>query len=260
GFTASELNGIQGMTRGAAAAKLLAFKPKQFKPGGRYFEQSHDKWVKYILKSRFPLQEKLVLFWHDHFSVGISKVIDTKIMAQYVGLLHLHCKGNFKTFVKAIGKGLMKTISKMGISTIQSYCGAQIFEAIGLGPEVIDICFTGTTSRLSGVAVRFHKTMIYGVSGLMSAIAAGDAPSGSASISHSTAGTPNERALTGSYPALLIVLAVALIVAVVLMARVVILTAASTIAKTVVEIRSRATVAIAMIIPVVPPIVPRLVA
>ena len=40
--------------------------------------------------------------------------------------------------VKAIGKGLLKTISKMGISTIQSYCGAQIFEAVGLEPELID--------------------------------------------------------------------------------------------------------------------------
>src|ERR1700733_6577667 len=40
--------------------------------------------------------------------------------------------------VKAIGKGLLKTISKMGISTIQSYCGAQIFEAVGLDGDVID--------------------------------------------------------------------------------------------------------------------------
>jgi glutamate synthase (NADPH/NADH) large chain/glutamate synthase (ferredoxin) len=55
--------------------------------------------------------------------------------------------------VKAIGKGLLKTISKMGISTIQSYCGAQIFEAVGLEGEVIDRHFTGTASRIGGVGL-----------------------------------------------------------------------------------------------------------
>jgi glutamate synthase (NADPH/NADH) large chain/glutamate synthase (ferredoxin) len=55
--------------------------------------------------------------------------------------------------VKAIGKGLLKTISKMGISTIQSYRGAQIFEAVGLEREVIDRHFTGTASRIGGVGV-----------------------------------------------------------------------------------------------------------
>ena len=58
-----------------------------------------------------------------------------------------------RRLVKAIGKGLMKTISKMGISTIQSYCGAQIFEAVGLDPELIDRHFTGTASRIGGVGM-----------------------------------------------------------------------------------------------------------
>jgi glutamate synthase (NADPH/NADH) large chain len=53
--------------------------------------------------------------------------------------------------LKALGKGLLKIMSKMGVSTVASYTGAQIFEAIGLGAEVIDACFAGTTSRLSGV-------------------------------------------------------------------------------------------------------------
>jgi glutamate synthase (NADPH/NADH) large chain len=52
--------------------------------------------------------------------------------------------------IKALGKGLLKIMSKMGVSTVASYHGAQIFEALGLGPEVIDACFTGTTSRLGG--------------------------------------------------------------------------------------------------------------
>ena len=47
----------------------------------------------------------------------------------------------------------MKTISKMGISTIQSYCGAQIFEAVGLERELIDKHFTGTASRIGGVGL-----------------------------------------------------------------------------------------------------------
>jgi glutamate synthase domain-containing protein 2/glutamate synthase domain-containing protein 1/glutamate synthase domain-containing protein 3 len=55
--------------------------------------------------------------------------------------------------VKAIGKGLLKTISKMGISTIQSYCGAQIFEAVGLDQAIIERHFTGTFSRIGGVGL-----------------------------------------------------------------------------------------------------------
>jgi len=54
---------------------------------------------------------------------------------------------------KAIGKGLLKTISKMGISTIQSYCGAQIFEAVGLSRALVDRHFTGTASRIGGISL-----------------------------------------------------------------------------------------------------------
>ena len=53
--------------------------------------------------------------------------------------------------IKALGKGVLKIMSKMGVSTVASYTGAQIFEAIGLGPEVIGTCFAGTTSRLGGI-------------------------------------------------------------------------------------------------------------
>ena len=56
-----------------------------------------------------------------------------------------------KNIVKALGKGLLKTISKMGISTIQSYCGAQIFEAVGLERVLVDRHFTGTASRIGGI-------------------------------------------------------------------------------------------------------------
>ncbi|CAN5878901.1 glutamate synthase large subunit [soil metagenome] len=56
-------------------------------------------------------------------------------------------------YAKAINKGLLKVISKMGISTLFSYCGAQIFEAVGLDKGVIDEYFTGTASRISGVGL-----------------------------------------------------------------------------------------------------------
>ncbi len=56
-----------------------------------------------------------------------------------------------KNYVKAVGKGVLKTMSKMGISTLQSYRGAQQFEAVGLNDEVIERCFAGTASRVGGV-------------------------------------------------------------------------------------------------------------
>jgi glutamate synthase (NADPH) large chain len=58
-----------------------------------------------------------------------------------------------KNYIKASNKGVVKVISKMGISTIQSYCGAQIFEAIGLDKDVIDKYFTWTPSRISGIGI-----------------------------------------------------------------------------------------------------------
>ncbi|MEJ7711203.1 MAG: glutamate synthase central domain-containing protein [Pyrinomonadaceae bacterium] len=58
-----------------------------------------------------------------------------------------------KNYIKAVNKGVVKVISKMGISTIQSYCGAQIFEALGLGQAFVDRYFTWTPSRIGGVGL-----------------------------------------------------------------------------------------------------------
>jgi glutamate synthase (NADPH/NADH) large chain len=58
-----------------------------------------------------------------------------------------------KHFIKAVNKGLLKTFSKMGISTLQSYRGAQVFEAIGLNKDLVDGYFAGTTSRVGGVGL-----------------------------------------------------------------------------------------------------------
>ncbi|MBX3420632.1 MAG: glutamate synthase large subunit [Pirellulaceae bacterium] len=55
------------------------------------------------------------------------------------------------SYRKAVAKGMLKVLAKMGISTLQSYKGAQIFEALGLKDEVIDVCFIGTASRIQGV-------------------------------------------------------------------------------------------------------------
>jgi len=58
-----------------------------------------------------------------------------------------------KNYITAVGKGVLKVMSKMGISTVASYTGAQIFEAIGLGSELVDEYFTGTVSRLGGIGL-----------------------------------------------------------------------------------------------------------
>jgi glutamate synthase (NADPH/NADH) large chain len=58
-----------------------------------------------------------------------------------------------KNYIKASGKGVLKVMSKMGVSTVASYTGAQIFEAIGLSSELVDEFFTGTVSRLGGIGL-----------------------------------------------------------------------------------------------------------
>jgi glutamate synthase domain-containing protein 2/glutamate synthase domain-containing protein 1/glutamate synthase domain-containing protein 3 len=77
----------------------------------------------------------------------------------YLALETLHTCNNghgdkaVANFIKAINKGLLKTFSKMGISTLQSYRGAQVFEAIGLSKKLVDRYFTGTVSRIEGVGL-----------------------------------------------------------------------------------------------------------
>ncbi|OCJ02704.1 glutamate synthase subunit alpha [Rhizobium sp. AC44/96] len=76
-------------------------------------------------------------------------------------LLDMHAKGEFPKevdasevvyrYIKAVGKGILKVMSKMGISTYQSYCGGQIFDAIGLQQELVDKYFFGTATMIEGV-------------------------------------------------------------------------------------------------------------
>ncbi len=58
-----------------------------------------------------------------------------------------------RNYIKACGKGVLKVMSKMGVSTVASYTGAQIFEAIGLGHPIVDAYFTGTVSQLGGIGL-----------------------------------------------------------------------------------------------------------
>jgi glutamate synthase (NADPH) large chain len=81
-----------------------------------------------------------------------------------------------RNLVKALGKGVLKVMSKMGVSTVASYHGAQIFEAIGLSQELVDAYFTGTTSQLGGVGldviaeeVRRRHRVAYPVGGISAA-------------------------------------------------------------------------------------------
>ena len=69
--------------------------------------------------------------------VSTGEVLNTVVDAQ-------------KQYRRSIAKGLLKILSKMGISTIASYRGAQLFEIVGLHEEIVDLCFPGAASRISG--------------------------------------------------------------------------------------------------------------
>ncbi len=106
GGTPTDIGVYSPLTRDQAAEKLLAFtvKPKNFKPSGRDTEDAHNKWVKYLVNSKTPMQEKLVLFWHDHFATANTKVGYVKAMGVQIKTLYLNCAGNMKTLVKLINK------------------------------------------------------------------------------------------------------------------------------------------------------------
>jgi glutamate synthase (NADPH/NADH) large chain len=74
-------------------------------------------------------------------------------MANAEVLLDIAPEKAVRNLVKALGKGVLKVMSKMGVSTVGSYHGAQIFEAIGLSQELVDKYFTGTTSQLGGIGI-----------------------------------------------------------------------------------------------------------
>jgi glutamate synthase (NADPH/NADH) large chain len=83
--------------------------------------------------------------------LALSSIRDMKLSGKLQTELDAdHLK---KNYVKAVNEGLLKVFSKMGISTLQSYQGAQIFEIIGLNKSVVDLYFTGATSRIEGMGL-----------------------------------------------------------------------------------------------------------
>ena len=84
-------------------------------------------------------------------SVGVDSTVNES--GGMFGLATMDAKKAIKNYIKASGKGVLKVMSKMGVSTVASYTGAQIFEAIGLSREVVDEFFTGTVSRLGGISL-----------------------------------------------------------------------------------------------------------
>ncbi len=79
--------------------------------------------------------------------------IEDLIIQGLYGLGGMDPKKAVKSYIKAASKGVLKVMSKMGISTVASYRAAQVFEAIGLGYELVDEYFTGTVSRLGGIGL-----------------------------------------------------------------------------------------------------------
>jgi glutamate synthase (NADPH) large chain len=79
------------------------------------------------------------------------ETVEDLIAQNLHGLGQMDARKAIKNYIKAAGKGVLKVMSKMGISTVASYTGAQVFEAIGLSQALVDEYFTGTVSRLDGI-------------------------------------------------------------------------------------------------------------
>jgi uncharacterized protein (DUF1800 family) len=95
---------LTGLTRAEAVDRVLNFRAQSFKPSGRYIENRQNSWLKRMISAPHPLQEKLVLFWHDHFATSNDKVGDPALMGSQNQLLRKFCKGNLRDLVKAINR------------------------------------------------------------------------------------------------------------------------------------------------------------
>lgn len=105
GARPEEVAPLVGVSRGAAADQALDFKPSKKKPGGRYIELVQGSWYRLMLRPRTPgLQEKLVLFFHDHFATSNRGVDDPKLMSLQNRLIRFYCKQSFRELVKQMGR------------------------------------------------------------------------------------------------------------------------------------------------------------
>ncbi|NKC00731.1 MAG: glutamate synthase large subunit [Pseudomonadales bacterium] len=86
--------------------------------------------------------------------LAFESLWDARAMGRLDGIAHVQSDDDIvAAYRKAVAKGMLKVMAKMGISTLQSYKGAQIFEAVGLADDVISLAFTGTASRVQGVGL-----------------------------------------------------------------------------------------------------------
>src|SRR5438552_6493058 len=120
---------------------------------GRVLGAVHQHLLRQGLRTRLGLAAEAGDAWDVHhfaalIGYGAEAVHPWLALASVRARLTPQARTGFRA---AAEKGLLKILSKMGISTLSSYCGAQIFEALGLGAEVIDRCFTGTVSTIGGI-------------------------------------------------------------------------------------------------------------
>lgn len=94
----------RGETRGQVVDRLLRFRPSGFTPRHKHIDMVHNKWVKFMTRTALQLQEKLVLFWHDHLATGNDVVGNARRMAVQNGTLRAHCKGDFRAMMHAINR------------------------------------------------------------------------------------------------------------------------------------------------------------
>jgi uncharacterized protein (DUF1800 family) len=93
-----------GETRGEAVDRLLGFKVSKFRPRNKSMEIAHNKWIKYMIRTKSPLQEKTTLFWHDHFATSNDVVGDPNQMALQNQTLRINCKGDFRQMMHAVNR------------------------------------------------------------------------------------------------------------------------------------------------------------
>jgi glutamate synthase (ferredoxin) len=111
--------------------------------------------VGFVVESGEPreVHHFALLLGYGAAAINPYLVFDTLRDLTAQGHLEVDTDHAISNYIKAINKGVVKVISKMGISTIQSYCGAQIFEAVGLKEDLVDRYFTWTPSRIGGVGL-----------------------------------------------------------------------------------------------------------
>jgi uncharacterized protein (DUF1800 family) len=157
GAKPADVNRLVGQTRGAAADKLLKYRPSTIKPTGRYIENVHDSWMKQMIRSTIPLQEKLVLFWHDHFATSFGKVGDTKLMANQNKILRVNSRGNFRTLLNAVNldPAMMEFLDTVrnGSGEPNENYGRELMELFTLG--VFD--FSGQPNYLQSDVVQIAR-------------------------------------------------------------------------------------------------------